>query len=411
MPTFIYDAVQRDGKRVRGELEAETKVEACEKLDVKKLQPLSLHLKGAASLGIDKLTSSPAKKMGRLSRAQIILFTEEISDLLEAGLQLEPALKVMEQRQDHSSLKLVAAALRQQIREGRNFSEALRLVSSSFGELYCNLVAAGETSGALPQILRRQVAYLVLIQELQERIKSALIYPSIIFGAGIALLFLFMAYLVPQLTVLFTKTGKDLPVATRLLINVSDFTANYWWAILMAAALAIGSFLRYIKSPTGRAWWDRVQFGIPIVGEILKARFCAQFIQTMATLIHNGIPLLQALRLVKSATVNVYLQDLLFQVTEAVGEGSSLSKALSRSHYFPPLMLDMVTVGEQTGDLSFALEKAAQRYDKELSVRIQRLTTLIEPVIIIAMALLVGMVAYSMITGIFQGISGLRTKL
>lgn len=408
MPIFVYSALRRTGEKTTGEIDALSRADAYQKLDRERLQPISLQLKGG-----DPVADRPANRTVssgplRLSKSQIILFTEELSDLLEAGLQLEPALRIMEQRQELSGLKDVTAALRQQVREGIGFSSALRSVSRSFGELYCNLVTAGELSGALPQILRRQAQFLITIDELQSRVIQALIYPAFICLAGIGMLFVFMTVLVPQLTVLFTQTGKGLPFMTRMLIAVSKFMGTYWMVIIGVIALGSFIFWQTIQKPNGRQWWDKAKLKLPLIGPILTARFYTQFAQTLSTLVINGIPLLNGLRLMQAALPNVYLQSLLKEVIDIVGEGGVLSRALKRVGQFPPIFIDMITVGEQTGDMGAALEKVAKRYDKELNQRIQRMTALIQPSIIVVMAILVGVVAYSMVTGIFQSMSGLR---
>jgi type II secretory pathway component PulF len=415
MPKFTYQAVKPTGERISGEFEASSKAEAYKRLDREKLQPISLSQVGApataAATADKKEAPTPEQPSGpiRLSRKQIIVFTEEMGDLLEAGLQLEPALRIMEEREESSSIKRVTHALRQQVRDGISFSTALRNSSPSFGDLYCNLVSAGELSGALPQILRRQSQYLIAMDELQARVVQALIYPAFIFTAGIALLFVFMTVLVPQLTVLFKKTDRGLPLVTTMLIGVSNFFVQYWWAMLIILFAGIFGFFKYISRDEGKLWWHRVQLKLPLFGNVLTSRYYTQFSQTMANLLGNGVPLLSALKLMNAATGNVHLRNLMTRVVDIVGEGGSLTRAMKRVGEFPPLFLDMVAVGEQTGDLATSLEKAGNRYDKELTKKIQRLTALIQPVVIFVMAGLVGVVAYSIITGIFQAISGLRT--
>jgi type II secretory pathway component PulF len=413
MALFTYKAVSRDGNRTSGQVEAQSRAEAFRKLDLEHLQPISLEQRdGPETNGTkspDVAQQAEARNI-RLSGSQIILFTEEMSDLLDAGLQLEPALKVMENRKELSGIKMVASALRQQVREGSSLSSALRLVSPSFGDLYCNLVAAGEISGSLPQLLRRQATFLVMIDDLRKRVVSALIYPALIFVLGIGLIFLFMTYLVPQLTTLFQKTGKDLPVLTRLLVQTSDFFSLYWWAILAGIAAAVVGFLQLIRTKRGKQWWHRTQLRLPLFGSVLRGRFYSQFSQTMANLIENGIPLLNSLRLMTTATSNLHLRALMEKVVEAVGEGGSLSRALQKIGEFPPLYIDMIGVGEQTGDLATALERIGRRYDKELNIKIQRLTSLVQPVVILVMAGMVGLIAYSIINGIFDAVSGLRPQ-
>ncbi|MBX7158300.1 MAG: type II secretion system F family protein [Verrucomicrobiae bacterium] len=408
MNTFTYRALDKSGKTRTGELVAATKTEAYRQLDKEQLQPLSLTLKsGAVSLSAADAKTVPLGSL-KLKRSQIITFTEELSDLLDAGLQLEPALRIMEQRDELSSLKDLTIALRQQLREGISFSKALRASSKSFDDLYCNLAQAGELSGALPQILRREHMHLIAMQELQGRVAQSLIYPAFIFVAGVGLLFVFMTFLVPQLTSLFQRTQKKLPLTTQLLISTSDFLAHYWWAIGALVFLLGLAFWQTIQKPAGKRWWDEFRLKTPVIGDVLRAKFYTQFSQTLATMVSNGIPLLNGLRLMRDATPNVFLNNLLGNIIEIVGEGGSLSRAMRKVGHFPPMMIDMIVVGEQTGDLGVALNKVGSRYDKELKKNTERIAAIIPPVIIIVLALVVGAVAVSMITGIFDAVSGMR---
>ena len=408
MNIFVYRALDKSGKTRTGELTAASKTEAYRQLDKEQLQALSLTLKNTGSS--QDAADSKIVPLGsiKLKHSQIITFTEELSDLLDAGLQLEPALRIMEQRDELSSLKQLTIALRQQLREGVSFSKALRSTSKSFDDLYCNLAQAGEISGALPQILRKEHAHLSAMQELQGRVAQSLIYPGFIFVAGVGLLFVFMTFLVPQLTSLFQRSDKKLPLTTQLLISSSDFLSHYWWAVGAVVFLSGFAFWQTIKKPAGKKWWDETRLKIPIVGSVLQSKFYTQFSQTLATMVSNGIPLLNGLRLMKEATPNVFLNHLLGRIIEMVGEGGSLSRAMRKVGNFPPMMIDMIVVGEQTGDLGAALNKVGIRYDKELKKNTERIAAIIPPVIIIVLALVVGAVAVSMITGIFEAVSGIR---
>ncbi|HWL54113.1 MAG TPA: type II secretion system F family protein [Chthoniobacteraceae bacterium] len=414
MPAYSYEAVERGGGRKQGEIEARSRAEACDKLERARLQPLWLRLKSAketapAAEKMPEAASALPKGGFRLSAKEVMLFTEELSDLLEAGLQLEQALRIMENRQDASMLKAVSTYLRNEVREGVDLSAAMRKASPSFGELFCNLVAAGEQSGALHAILKRTLDYQRLVAELKSKVVAALVYPSFIAMAGLILIVLFVSYLVPQLGSLLGTTGKKMPLATVVLINSSQFMAAYWWLLgLIAIAVAVG-FRTFIHTPSGRAWWDRAQLQVPLVGAVLRAKFLAQLAQTLATLTGNGIALYAALKLTNAATPNVYLQTILSRVTDDVGEGTSLSRAVARTRAFPSVFIDMIVVGEQTGDLPMALEKAGARYDKELNAAIATLTSMIQPAVIVVVAGIVGVVAYSMMGGIFQAVSGLRS--
>jgi type II secretory pathway component PulF len=236
-----------------------------------------------------------------------------------------------------------------------------------------------------------------------------MIYPSFIVGAGVMLIAVFVLILVPRLEDLFSKTGQTIPFLTKLLIDFSRFVGNYWWLLAGIALLLIFAFWQTLQIPRGRLWWDRVKLRFPLYGPVAEAHFFAQFSATLSNLVGNGIPLHKALQLVNQATSNLYVKGLLKRVTDTVGEGGLLSRSMHRVGWFPALLMDMIAVGEQTGDLPASLGKVSERYDKELNTRIGRLTTLIQPVIIILMAFVVGIVIYSILNGIFQAIQTIQS--
>jgi type II secretory pathway component PulF len=291
-----------------------------------------------------------------------------------------------------------------------SFSRALRECGQSFDPLYCNLVAAGEASGALPQILKKQCAHLEMMQDLRKKVTSSLVYPSIVFASAIVLMFIFLTFLVPQLSVLLGKTGHKLPTITQCLINVSEFCGHWWWAIIATVGALVTGLRLAAQTPSGKKWWHHAMLDIPVVGAVLKTKFLAETLQTLSTLVSNGVTMLAGLHLLHNATGNVFLAGLLHQISALVSEGNSLARSMKKVGFFPPVLIDILSVGEQTGDISGALARAAQRYDRELSSKIQHLTTLIQPAVILLVALFVGLVAYSMIAGILTSVNALRAR-
>lgn len=408
MGQFTFKATASGGEMETGVIEARSRSEAYHRLLARQLRPVVIEPDGAAAA--EKFGVEPAAVSRPISSNELLLFTEELAELLEAGLQLEPALKVIESRKEAGMLRPVAASLRQQVRDGVSFSSALRRCGGGFSELFCSMIAAGEAAGALPSILRRQADYLNVVIDLRRRISAALIYPSIVFSAGMVLLFIFMTFLLPQLTLLLSKTGQKLPFMTRLLIGTSEFFGKYWWLVGLGLAAIALAFWAWRRTAEGRMTWDRVKLGIPIIGGIVTCKFLAEFCQTLATLALNGVTLLNGLALFQRATGNVYLKSLLARVVDRVGEGAALSSTLRNMPFFPGVLCDIVTVGEQSGDLAAALQRGAKRYDREFAGKIQKLTALIQPLTILVVALFVGLVAYSMITGILTSVSGLRSR-
>lgn len=410
METFAYKAAGSGGVE-SGTLQARSKAEAYQRLISRQLRPITIERAGeGGDVSALKKSNGAVEFTGRLSANELLLFTEELSELLDSGLQLDPALRVMESSKQSPNIAKASAFLRQEVRDGVSFSNALRRCGSGFSELFCSTVAAGEAAGALPKILKRQSEYLAVILDLRKRIVAALIYPSIVFTAGIVLMVIFMTFLLPQLTVLLGKTGKKLPLMTQLMIDTSDFITHYGIFVLAAlVAIALG-FFAWKRSPEGRAAWDQFKLRIPLIGGILTGKFLAEFCQTLATLLNNGVTLLNALTLFQHATGNVYLQKLLSAIVERVGEGASLAATLRSQPFFPGMLCDIVTVGEQSGDLAASLQRGAKRYDREFAHQIERLTAFIQPLTIFVVAIFVGVVAYSMITGILSSVASLRPQ-
>lgn len=428
MPLFAYKALSTNGSVTTGEIDAADRPEALKLLDKKGLQPVSLKETTASAAQpnkkqADKKSSTDALRATtksapteteipdgpiKLKRQEVVLFTEELSDMLGAGLQLEPALKSMENRQELGNLKAVSFRIRQIVRDGVNFSAALKKVSPSFGPLYCSLAAAGEASGALDTILKRQAHYLKTLAELQSRLILAMIYPAFLILAGIGVSIVFVTTLIPQLTQLIASTpGAKVPLGAAILIAASDFLAKWWLVILLVILAAAIFFKAWKDNESNQPTWDGMKLRLPLIGRVITSRFYVQFLETMANLVGNGLPLLRALELSRDATQNLQLRSGLNQVIDQVGDGRSFSKAMIRNGSFPPLLIDMISVGEQTGKIDQSLRRAAERYDKELDKDLQRIMALIMPTVLIIMACLIGTMAYLMITAIFQTISNL----
>ena len=422
MPLFAYKALAANGSVTTGEIDATDRPEALRVLDRKGLQPVNLK---ETAVAVSTKKASAKAKAGtkgkadpketpipdgpiKLKRQEVVLFTEELSDMLSAGLQLEPALRSMENRQELGNLKAVSFKIRQIVRDGVNFSSALKKVSPSFGPLYCSLAAAGEASGALDDILKRQANYLKTLAELQARLVLAMIHPAFLVLAGIAVSIVFITVLIPQLTALIQSSGGKMPLGAAILIGASDFVSK-WWIVIVLTLIAGGLFFKFWKeNDANKPAWDRIKLRLPLVGPVITSRFYVQFLETMANLVGNGLPLLRALELSRDATQNRSLRGELDKVIAQVGDGRSFSKALIRNGAFPPLLIDMISVGEQTGKIDVSLRRAAERYDKELDKDLQRIMALIMPSVLIVMAGLIGTMAYLMITAIFQTISALH---
>ncbi len=425
MALFLYKALAVNGSVTSGELTAQDRSDAIRVLDKRGLQPVSLKEKSGAesrdlkkkgtrkqAVAKDKVESPTKPVLGKgglkLKRQEVILFTEELSEMLGAGLQLEPALRSMEGRQELGSLKEVSQNIRQLVRDGSPFSAALQKVSSSFDQLYCSLAAAGEASGALDTILKRQTQYLKTVAELRSKIILAMIYPAFLVATGILVAVVVVAVLVPQLTSLMKSTsGGELEGGLAFIVATSAFFKEWWLVMLLLITAAALLFKVWKGDERNRPAWDKMKLDIPLYGEVLSSRFYVQLLETMANLVGNGMPLLRSLELCRDATINEYFRSSMNEVIDLVGDGRSLSRSMVRVGVFPSLLVDMVAVGEQTGQIDTALRRAADRYDKELNKSLQAIMALIMPVILIFMSVVVGGMVFIMINAILDSISGL----
>ena len=377
MPLFSYKALSTNGTVATGEIEASDRPEALRALDKRGLQPVNLKESSKAvpaKSAKKNKTSAPRRKEKstdkedelpdgplKLKRAEVILFTEELSDMLGAGPQLEPALKSMENRQELGSLKAVSQRIRTIVRDGVNFSVALKKVSPSFGPLYCSLAAAGEASGALDTILKRQAHYLKTLAELQSRLIIAMIYPAFLILVGLGVGVVFVTTLIPQLTELIKSTpGGKIPFAIAMMMGFADFLSSWWIVILLVLVGGFLFFKAWKDNEANKPKWDEIKLNMPMAGAVISSRFYVQFLETMANLVGNGLPLLRALELSRDATQNLSLRGQLNNVIDQVGDGRAFSKAMIRSGTFPPLLIDMIAVGEQTGKIDQSLRRAAE---------------------------------------------------
>ncbi|MEZ0387622.1 MAG: type II secretion system F family protein [Verrucomicrobium sp.] len=419
MAAYYFEALNSAGQRSTGLLDAQDRSEAVRKLIRRGMQPTEVReapreasvvapsQKNSRESGARPVATTTSDSKLVLSGPLIIQFTEELCDLLGAGLQLEPALQSLESR-NKSAIQELATRLRERVRDGIPFSVALRQTCPSFDELYCNLVAAGEAGGSLPSILRRQARYLNQMAALRSKVTSALIYPAFIIASGIALGLVFSGYLLPKLTVLIKNTHGELPKIAQWMMSLNQFMKQWWWLVIAVLVLTVAAVKVIFKDPARLKWWHRMKLRLPVVGPVLRTRFEVQFLETLGNLLSNGLPLHRGLALARNVTSSLFLQERLGLVEASVSEGASLSRALERADVARPEVVDMVKVGEATGDMADALEKAAERFDRQLGKGIEQATALIQPVIMIFMALMVGSMAWMMISVVYGTMDQMR---
>jgi general secretion pathway protein F len=422
MPTFAYSAVDASGRETSGSVEANDRASALKQLSSKGLQPFQVKEAAATAKAGAKAKAAPSKSKApkelaptepiALSLPQQQLFTEELSELMEAGMRLEPALKLMQGKTGEKvqPYRMVARRLGDLVREGHPFSAALKVASPSFGELFCAVAAAGEAGGSLGQSMKRQAAYIAASREMRGQVAVALIYPGFLLVAGVGVTVLFITFLIPRLMTLIQSTRGKVPPVAAFLIDVSQFLKDHWLAVLLTLIFIGTAFSVFIKSKGGKPMWDRTKLRLPFVGRVLSASFHSQFLETLASLSVGGLPLLKGLELASRVTTNEYCQEHLTKATAAVQDGGSLSRAIEKTGLFPSNLVEMVRLGEHTGDLPAALRRAADRCARDLGRALEKAAAAIQPVIILLMAGIVGLMAYLMISIIFDTVQALQKQ-
>jgi general secretion pathway protein F len=404
MPQFSYRARNAQGGLVEGVLNVADRSIAIRQIEQQRCVPIRIEAVavGPEAPGQKQTVTAQATQNLKIPHGQLLVFTEQLGHLLQAGMTLDEGLAVLEKRLKHPRVHEMTKALHRALVDGRSFSQALRDFPRIFSALYVNMVGAGEASGALPEILARLVNHLTQAKNLRDSVQQALIYPAFLALAGATLITIFITFMVPQLTGFMSQNGGALPLPTRILLHVHHLITAYWWLFgLLVAGAAIG-FRAFVSADEGRMSWDRFRLLIPGYGRIIRHRYYAQFSRTLGTLMENGIPLLRALDLVTEIAANSYLESKLREVRRAVIDGATLSAALSAQHLFPDLFTDMMAVGEQTGHFAQTMQTIADVYERELDRTVKIISALIPPVIIVLIALIVGFVVYSILSAVFE---------
>jgi type II secretory pathway component PulF len=404
MPQFAYRARNSQGGLVEGVLDCADRTIAIRQIESQQCIPVRIEMVGAepkvVATGAAQ-SEAPTRNL-KIPHGQLLIFTEQLAHLLQAGMTLDEALSILEKRLKQPRVQQMTHSLHRALIDGRSFSQALSELPRIFPPLYVNLVAAGEASGALPQILLRLVKHLMQAKELRDRVQQALIYPAFLALAGAILVTIFITFMVPQLTGFMAQTGGALPLPTRILLQIHHAITGYWWAGGLAVIGLIIGFRALVRSEEGRAGWDRFRLLIPGYGRVIRHRYYAQFSRTLGTLMENGIPLLRALDLVTEIAGNRFLELKLREVRKAVIDGATLSAALQEQKLFPDLFTDMMAVGEQTGHFAETMQAIADVYERELDRSVGVISQLIPPVIIVVIALLVGLVVFSILSAVFE---------
>ena len=405
MPQFQYQATTPQGQLIEGVREAAEERAVVAWLHTQGYIPLNVappHDRQAKTVRNWNLSLPAVPWRGRVTQRDVLLLTRELSTMLAAGLPLDRALSVLVGLTSKPALSQVVAEVLKTVQQGQSLADALAEYPTIFPPLYLNMARAGEVGGFLETALQRLTEHLERTQEVQEEVKSALTYPVllVLFGAG-AIVFMFI-FILPRFAGLFADSGQSLPATTRFMLATSEVLRSYWWGFLLVGAGSVFGWLRYVATPQGRLNWDGFCLRLPLFGPLLQKREVGRFSRTLSTLLSSGVPLLQALEVVEAVVGNSVIRQAITEVRTGVREGQGLAAPLGRTGAFPPLALQMIGVGEETGRLDDMLKQVADYFERETQRQIRRMTSLVEPILLLTMGLVIGFVVIAMLVGIFS---------
>lgn len=402
MPIYEYKGLTTAGKTVKGIEDAESQAALRSMLQSKGIFVTEVYEgKGARASGEDR--DIDFKKMTQfVTLRDIAIITRQLATLLRAGIPLVEALTALSDQAEKDELKRVLSDVRRRVNEGSSLANALRQHPKHFSDLYVNMVKAGESAGNLDAVLQRLTEFVEAQIDLRSKVIGAMIYPIIMLFVGVVIMTLLFTFVIPKITRIFKDQDATLPLLTRFLIGTSDLFTNWWFILFPAIGLAIWGFFRWKGSEQGKPIWDRFILKVPFVGSLVRMIAIARFSRTLGTLLASGVPLLQALSIVKDILGNSRLIEVIEDARVNIREGDSIAQPLKRSGEFPPLVTHMINIGERSGQLEDMLENIAISYNQQVDVRIAALTTVLEPIMIVFMGIGAAVVVFGIMLPILQ---------
>jgi len=402
MPVYEYKALNQAGKTTNGIIDADNPVSARQKLRGSGIFPVEVKETTSRPKGEASGQPSFSTLFQRVKPGEISIMTRQLSILLGAGVTLVTSLDALITQTTNPLLKKIMSQIKESVNEGNSLASSLSKHPKVFSQIYVNMVRAGEASGSLDVVLDRLAEFSERQETLKGRFKAAMAYPVIMFFIGTGILFFLVTFIVPQIADIFTDLKQTLPLPTLILISVSSFLESFWWLVLLVLGGILIILRQFLKTPKGTYLWDKLKLRAPVFGSINIKMAMARFGRTLGSLVQNGVPLLSALEIVRSIVNNTLITKDIDNAMEQIGEGKSLAVPLGQSRWFPPIAVQMIAVGEQSGELENMLNKFADIYEGETESQIMALTALLEPIMILGMAVSVAFIVFSILLPIFE---------
>jgi general secretion pathway protein F len=396
MPLFSYEATDPSGQTVTGVIESESKAGVIEKLQREKYFPVAI-----TTAKKKKEFSFDFKfKKEVMPQKELVNFTRQMTTLLRSGLEIDRCLEILLDLTGKEKSREVVRSIKEHIQQGETLSSAMDRQKGAFTPLYISMVKAGETGGFLEKSFDRLAWFLENRMKMVDSIRSALIYPGVIFLTGVAALIVLTTNVIPRFASIFDKMGGELPASTSFLIGASRFFIDNWLLVILGIIFSVAAFVSYLRTDDGRRQWEKVLLKLPLIGDLVRKSVVSQFTRTLGTLLQSGVPIIQSLTIVKETISNKILADTMSKTIQAVKEGKRISSQMKESGIFPQLAIHMTLAGEETGTLDEMMIRMAHIYDDEVETAVKRLLTVFEPAMILVMGVVVAFVVVSMLSAI-----------
>ncbi len=400
MAIFRWQGVGPNGETVKGEMDAPNASVVATRLRLRRIRPLPDRIR-AKGRGLESALHIPG--LGeKVKQRDVVIFTRQLATMIDAGLPIVQALDLLAQQTENKTFSGVIATLKHDVESGSALAESLAKHPAVFDELYTNMVSAGELGGMLDTILIRLAVYMEKAVKLKAKIKSAMIYPLSVISVAVLVTALLLVYVIPVFGEMFAGFGEEMPLPTQIALNLSSVAIAYFWHMVAGVVGTIVSVRAYYRTEHGRQMIDGVLLRLPVVGDILRKTAVARFTRTLSTLVSSGVPILDSLAITGKTAGNKVVEKAVLAARQSISEGKTLADPLIKSQVFPPMVCQMVQVGETTGALDTMLSKIADFYDDEVDTAASNLTTLVEPVVILFLGVVIGGIIVSMYLPIFQ---------
>ena len=396
MATFVWTGKTRQGTVQKGEITAQTKEEATNLLRRQNILATSVQKKAAeVSLGIPGFG-------GGVKDKDIVIFTRQFATMIDAGLPLVQCLEILSAQTENKTLAKTVGEVRQAVEGGSTYADALRKHPKVFDDLYVNMVAAGEAGGILDTILNRLAKHIEKSMKLKSKIKSAMVYPAVVIVVAFAVVTVLLIWVIPIFAQIFSDFGRALPAPTQLVLSASNIMRKYFLGVFAGMGAAVYALKRYYKTENGQRVFDRLFLKLPVFGDLIRKASVSKFTRTLGTLISSGVPILEGLGIIARTAGNKIVEEAILNARQSISEGKTVSEPLGASKVFPPMVVQMIAVGETTGALDAMLGKIADFYDDEVDTAVSTLTSLLEPMLMVFLGIVIGFIVVAMYLPIFQ---------